>query len=672
MKHPRCQEEEGIEFKRLPASSASPSTAGVRTDAPDELGGARLECRDYIERPQPGRGRRASAPSPWRRGESPHRRRLGSPASTPSRARSFRAGSCGRSKAGRLRSAKRSVTSSGRSPSRTSWPTPAAAAISSFRPATSTTVTPAVAREHPARHQGLDADESGDHLGCGRVEHAGRLVELHDLSAHQHRHAVAERLRLAAVVRDQHGGDAIGTQDGAEIREQLGVRRGVEAGERLVEQQHLRLEHERAGQRHALGLAPRERPRPLISERRDAEPLEPAPDAPAALVRGAAESKAERQVLGHDYGSCRPGAGAGPRSPCAAARRARAARARVDRARGRESILHPTAPCVGWLLQQPHDPGQSTSLSRSLRHRQHLARRERLRRAPVRPGRSRVRRLCPRPPARRPVASHVWAGRGSNPGGSRTPSAGRARSRGSRRRAAGLRPRGRSRPAPANPPGVSSVGAGRHRAEVDLADDAARASGSRRWAASGEPRSLPTEPDILRPDGNEGDGAVGGGGKDQRVGEFTELSSMSPRQAIWNAGSGTAFTTVPVSTLRIAMRSGPATASDAGCHRELGGAVRTGMTRPPSEMMIWSASRESLGEVVGHEDRGGPPPAQDRPELVAQRATQRRVQRRQRLVEQEQRRIDRQRPPEGHALTLASLYSSPGRGGPRSLARAAR
>ena len=59
-----------------------------------------------------------------------------------------------------------------------------------------------------------------------------------------------------------------------------------------------------------------------------------------------------------------------------------------------------------------------------------------------------------------------------------------------------------------------------------------------------------------------------------------------------------------------------------------------------------------LGEVVRHDDRGGAPRRQDLAQLVAQRAPQRGVKRRERLVQQEQRRIDRQRPPERDALPL--------------------
>src|SRR5207249_5852764 len=61
-----------------------------------------------------------------------------------------------------------------------------------------------------------------------------------------------------------------------------------------------------------------------------------------------------------------------------------------------------------------------------------------------------------------------------------------------------------------------------------------------------------------------------------------------------------------------------------------------------------------LREIVRDEDGGSAEIRQQRAELVSQRAPQRRVERRARLVEQKQRGIDGQRAPEGDALALAS------------------
>ena len=130
------------------------------------------------------------------------------------------------------------------------------------------------------------------------MEDARRGVELDDPSGHQHRDPVGQRLRFAPVVGDQDRGDAIVAQDGPHVRQQRGPGRRVEPGERFVEQQHLGLEHEGPCQGDALRLAPGERPRALVAERRDVEPLEPSLDARAVrLVAETAEPQSERDVV---------------------------------------------------------------------------------------------------------------------------------------------------------------------------------------------------------------------------------------------------------------------------------------------------------------------------------------------------------------------------------------
>ena len=61
-----------------------------------------------------------------------------------------------------------------------------------------------------------------------------------------------ERLRL--VVGDQHGGDVHLVVQPAQPGPQILANLGVQRTERLVEQQHLRIDRERARQRHALTL----------------------------------------------------------------------------------------------------------------------------------------------------------------------------------------------------------------------------------------------------------------------------------------------------------------------------------------------------------------------------------------------------------------------------------
>ena len=66
---------------------------------------------------------------------------------------------------------------------------------------------------------------------------------------------VGHRQRLLLVVGDEQGGGAEPLLQGADLLAQLQPDLGVEGRQRLVEQQHPRLDRERAGERDALLLA---------------------------------------------------------------------------------------------------------------------------------------------------------------------------------------------------------------------------------------------------------------------------------------------------------------------------------------------------------------------------------------------------------------------------------
>ena len=89
--------------------------------------------------------------------------------------------------------------------------------------------------------------------GCV-VELVGR-ADLLDLAVGHHHDAVGDVHRLLLVVGDEHGGHVDLVVQPAQPGAQLLAHLGVERAERLVEQQHLRLDRERPGQRHALALA---------------------------------------------------------------------------------------------------------------------------------------------------------------------------------------------------------------------------------------------------------------------------------------------------------------------------------------------------------------------------------------------------------------------------------
>ena len=82
---------------------------------------------------------------------------------------------------------------------------------------------------------------------------------------HQH-HAVGDFERFLLVVCDEDAGDVQLVVQAAQPAPQLLAHLGVERAEGLVEQQHARLDGERAGQRDALALAARELRREAVGE----------------------------------------------------------------------------------------------------------------------------------------------------------------------------------------------------------------------------------------------------------------------------------------------------------------------------------------------------------------------------------------------------------------------
>ena len=101
-------------------------------------------------------------------------------------------------------------------------------------------------------------------------------------------------------MRHEHRGHTVGANDRPELGDQRAARGRIERGKRLIEQQHGRIEHERAGERHPLRLAAGQAPRRAVPQRGDAEAREPAIDARIAFrFRDAAEAKPRSHVGGH-------------------------------------------------------------------------------------------------------------------------------------------------------------------------------------------------------------------------------------------------------------------------------------------------------------------------------------------------------------------------------------
>ena len=81
------------------------------------------------------------------------------------------------------------------------------------------------------------------------------MVDLQDLAARHDGDAVGQRQRLFLVVGHEDEGDADGALDLAQLDLHLLAQLLVERAQRLVQQQHLGLADQRAGQRDALALA---------------------------------------------------------------------------------------------------------------------------------------------------------------------------------------------------------------------------------------------------------------------------------------------------------------------------------------------------------------------------------------------------------------------------------
>ena len=102
------------------------------------------------------------------------------------------------------------------------------------------------------------ADEAGDEEVVRMLVQLQRRADLLDLPGAQHHDAVGQRHRLDLVVGDV---DHRRLQVLMQLRELIAhphAQRGVEVGQRLVEQEHLGLAHDRAADGHALALPARQ------------------------------------------------------------------------------------------------------------------------------------------------------------------------------------------------------------------------------------------------------------------------------------------------------------------------------------------------------------------------------------------------------------------------------
>ncbi len=106
------------------------------------------------------------------------------------------------------------------------------------------------------------------------VVELGRRADLLDAALVEHRNTVGDRVRLLLIVGDVDRGDAELALQHFQLGAHLDPQLGVEVGERLVEQQHLGLDHDRPGERDALLLPTGKLRRPAIRVGREPDEFE--------------------------------------------------------------------------------------------------------------------------------------------------------------------------------------------------------------------------------------------------------------------------------------------------------------------------------------------------------------------------------------------------------------
>ena len=115
------------------------------------------------------------------------------------------------------------------------------------------------------------ADEAGDEARRRVVVEFLRRADLLDAAVVHHHDAVGQRHRLDLVVGDVDRGGADRLVHLLDLGAHLHAQLGVEVGQRLVEQEDLRVAHDGAAHRDALALAAGQRLRLAVQQRRDVE-----------------------------------------------------------------------------------------------------------------------------------------------------------------------------------------------------------------------------------------------------------------------------------------------------------------------------------------------------------------------------------------------------------------
>src|SRR5262249_7311536 len=170
---------------------------------------------------------------------------------------------------------------------------------------------PVGAEQSPAAH-GLDraldevhgrrAEEAGHELRGWPVVYIERRADLLDAALAHHHDAVRHGHRLGLVMGDIDEGRVQPPVQRLELGAHVDSQFGVEAGQRLVHQEHGGIGDDGAGERHALALAARALPRQLVEQRLYVNRSGGRAHAlPHLLLRHLLDAQAERDVLEHRH-----------------------------------------------------------------------------------------------------------------------------------------------------------------------------------------------------------------------------------------------------------------------------------------------------------------------------------------------------------------------------------